>query len=262
METQDCKKEVPYGKVPIGVFWDIENCQVPRGKSATALVGRIRDLFFQGHAEAEFLCVCDIRKELPEVVHELNLAQVTVVHINAVSKNAADDKLKQCMRRFVDIHGSPATLVLISGQSVVRVLPAGRCSGRPAKFHCLELMVTNLPAAKSPHKIKNRLMQLSENCGGRVSSISGATAVLKYPTMNAALRSRRRMEGENVCGNAISVSLHKPRRRQSRSDQNGATRSSSSSSRSPESSSVEADNYYWPSQHFKDRFSVVDVGEP
>ncbi|XP_049273511.1 meiosis regulator and mRNA stability factor 1-like [Rhipicephalus sanguineus] len=108
-------EDVPHGKVPIGVFWDIENCQVPRGKSATALVGRIRELFFGGHVEAEFLCVCDIRKELPEVVHELNLAQVTVVHINAVSKNAADDKLKQCMRRFVDIHGSPATLVLISG---------------------------------------------------------------------------------------------------------------------------------------------------
>nr|XP_037286328.1 meiosis regulator and mRNA stability factor 1-like [Rhipicephalus microplus] len=299
MEAQDSKKEVPYGKVPIGVFWDIENCQVPRGKSATALVGRIRDLFFQGHAEAEFLCVCDIRKELPEVVHELNLAQVTVVHINAVSKNAADDKLKQCMRRFVDIHGSPATLVLISGdvnfstdlsdfrhrrQIRVVLLHGGSApealtacaheshsfvkvasglpprSARRNEVHCLELMVTNLPAAKSPHKIKNRLMQLSENCGGRVSSISGATAVLKYPTMNAALRSRRRMEGENVCGNAISVSLHKPRRRQSRSDQTGATRSSSSSSRSPESSSVEADNYYWPSQHFKDRFSVVDVG--
>lgn len=41
--------------------------------------------------------------------------QVTVVHISATSKNAADDKLKQCMKRFVDTHGAPATLLLISG---------------------------------------------------------------------------------------------------------------------------------------------------
>ncbi|KAL1423372.1 hypothetical protein MTO96_021133 [Rhipicephalus appendiculatus] len=302
METLRIKKDVPYGQVPIGVFWDIENCQVPRGKSATALVGRIREHFFKGHAEAEFLCVCDIRKELPDVVHELNLAQVTVVHINAVSKNAADDKLKQCMRRFVDIHGSPATLLLISGdvnfstdlsdfrhrrQIRVVLLHGGSApealtacahesysfvqvaSGLPSRTprrdeaQSLELMVTNLPVSKSPGKIKSRLKQLSENCGGRVSSISGATAVLKYPTMNAALRSRTRMDGEKVCGNAISVSLHRPRRRQSRSDHTEAMRSSSSSSRSPESSSVEADNYHVSkSWRPKDIFSAVDMWNP
>ncbi|XP_023231451.1 meiosis regulator and mRNA stability factor 1-like [Centruroides sculpturatus] len=100
---------------PIGVFWDIENCQVPKGKSVIALVQAIRERFFRGHREAEFLCVCDINKENKEVIQELNLAQVTVVHINATSKNAADDKLKQCMRRFVDTHGMPATILLISG---------------------------------------------------------------------------------------------------------------------------------------------------
>ncbi|XP_070380453.1 meiosis regulator and mRNA stability factor 1 isoform X2 [Dermacentor albipictus] len=301
MQALDSRKDIQ-GQVPIGVFWDIENCQVPRGKSATALVGRIRQLFFRGHAEAEFLCVCDIRKELPEVVQELNLAQVTVVHINAVSKNAADDKLKQCMRRFVDIHGSPATLVLISGdvnfstdlsdfrhRRQIRVVLvhggsapealtacahesysfAEVASGVPFRtprregVHCLELMVTNLPITKSPGKLKSRLKQLSENCGGRVTSISGGTAFLKYPTTNAALRSRVRMDGENVCGNAISVSLHTPRQRRSRSGQSGAKRSSSSSSRSPESSSVEADNYQMlTSQRRSDRFPVVDMWNP
>lgn len=301
MQALDSKKDIQ-GQVPIGVFWDIENCHVPRGKSATALVGRIRQLFFTGHAEAEFLCVCDIRKELPEVVQELNLAQVTVVHINAVSKNAADDKLKQCMRRFVDIHGSPATLVLISGdvnfstdlsdfrhRRQIRVVLvhggsapealtacahesysfAQVASGVPFRtprreeVHCLELMVTNLPVTKSPGKLKCRLKQLSENCGGRVTSINGGTAVLKYPTTNAALRSRVRMDGENVCGNAISVSLHTPRQRRSRSGQSGAKRSSSSSSRSPESSSVEADNYQMlTSQRRTERFPVVDMWNP
>lgn len=100
---------------PIGVFWDIENCHVPKNKSAVTVVQYIRELFFNGHREAEFMCVCDTNKESKEIIQELNNAQVTVVHINATCKNAADDKLRQCMRRFADIHGAPATIILISG---------------------------------------------------------------------------------------------------------------------------------------------------
>lgn len=47
--------------------------------------------------------------------------QVTVVHISATSKNAADDKLKQCMKRFVDTHGAPSTLLLISGNYLLYI---------------------------------------------------------------------------------------------------------------------------------------------
>ena len=61
---------------PIGVFWDIENCSVPSGRSATAVVQRIREKFFKGHREAEFICVCDISKENKEVIQELNNCQV------------------------------------------------------------------------------------------------------------------------------------------------------------------------------------------
>ena len=41
--------------------------------------------------------------------------QVTVVHINATSKNAADDKLRQSLRRFAQTFSRPATVILISG---------------------------------------------------------------------------------------------------------------------------------------------------
>ncbi|XP_033908901.3 meiosis regulator and mRNA stability factor 1-like isoform X4 [Acipenser ruthenus] len=99
---------------PVGVFWDIENCSVPSGRSAVAVVQRIREQFFQGHREAEFICVCDISKENKEVIQELNNCQVTVAHINATAKNAADDKLRQSLRRFADTHASPATVVLVS----------------------------------------------------------------------------------------------------------------------------------------------------
>uniref|UniRef100_A0A668A514 Meiosis regulator and mRNA stability factor 1 n=1 Tax=Myripristis murdjan TaxID=586833 RepID=A0A668A514_9TELE len=99
---------------PVGVFWDIENCSVPSGRSAVAVVQRIRSRFFQGHREAEFICVCDISKESKAVIQELNNCQVTVAHINATAKNAADDKLRQSLRRFAETHTAPATVVLVS----------------------------------------------------------------------------------------------------------------------------------------------------
>ncbi|XP_018520259.1 meiosis regulator and mRNA stability factor 1 isoform X3 [Lates calcarifer] len=99
---------------PVGVFWDIENCSVPSGRSAGAVVQRIRSRFFQGHREAEFICVCDISKESKAVIQELNNCQVTVAHINATAKNAADDKLRQSLRRFAETHTAPATVILVS----------------------------------------------------------------------------------------------------------------------------------------------------
>uniref|UniRef100_G3Q630 Meiosis regulator and mRNA stability factor 1 n=1 Tax=Gasterosteus aculeatus aculeatus TaxID=481459 RepID=G3Q630_GASAC len=99
---------------PVGVFWDIENCSVPSGRCAGAVVQRIRSNFFQGHREAEFICVCDISKENKAVIQELNNCQVTVAHINATAKNAADDKLRQSLRRFAETHTAPATVVLVS----------------------------------------------------------------------------------------------------------------------------------------------------
>lgn len=61
----------------LAVFWDIENCCVPRGKSAMAVVHCIRDKFLcDNRKEAEFLCVCDVSKEPKHLVAELNDAQV------------------------------------------------------------------------------------------------------------------------------------------------------------------------------------------
>ncbi|XP_051562525.1 meiosis regulator and mRNA stability factor 1 isoform X6 [Myxocyprinus asiaticus] len=99
---------------PVGVFWDIENCAVPSGRSAATVVQRLRERFFQGHREAEFICVCDINKENKAVIQELNNCQVTVAHINATAKNAADDKLRQSLRRFAETHTAPATVIVVS----------------------------------------------------------------------------------------------------------------------------------------------------
>lgn len=106
---------LPIHLPPIGVFWDIENCQVPKGRSAIAVTQLIRDKFFNGYREAEFIVVCDVQKENNQIIQELNDAQVNLIHVAATCKNAADEKLKQSIRRFADIHGSPAAIILISG---------------------------------------------------------------------------------------------------------------------------------------------------
>lgn len=38
-----------------------------------------------------------------------------VIHVSSTSKNAADDKLRQSLRRFGELHPAPACVVLISG---------------------------------------------------------------------------------------------------------------------------------------------------
>ena len=68
--------------LPIGVFWDIENCCVPKGKSALLVVKAVREKFFTGHREVEFMCVCDTSKENKNVIEELNQAQVYLRHVH------------------------------------------------------------------------------------------------------------------------------------------------------------------------------------
>ncbi|XP_072466408.1 meiosis regulator and mRNA stability factor 1 isoform X2 [Notamacropus eugenii] len=231
---------------PIGVFWDIENCSVPSGRSAVTVVQRIREKFFKGHREAEFICVCDISKESKEVIQELNNCQVTVAHINATAKNAADDKLRQSLRRFADTHTAPATVVLVStdvnfalelsdlrhrhGFHIILVhknqaseallhhahelirfeefisdLPP-RLPLKMPQCHTL-LYVYNLPTNRDSKSISNRLRRLSDNCGGKVLSLSGSSAILRFLNQESAERAQKRMENEDVFGNRIIVSF-------------------------------------------------------
>ncbi|XP_071966064.1 meiosis regulator and mRNA stability factor 1-like [Antedon mediterranea] len=234
-------------KPPIGVFWDIENCSVPRGRSALVLVQRIRDQFFGGHREAEFMCVCDINKENNSVIQELNDAQVTVAHINATAKNAADDKLKQSLRRFADTHTQPATVVLISGdvnfandlsdlrhRHGLKIILIHRpdssdalttCANETILFNDLlvdlpfrsplkecseyhQLVVRNLPPLSDISKVRNRLKQLSDNCGGKVVFINDNLAILKFQNAENAARGKKRLDGEDVFGSKVSVTMN------------------------------------------------------
>lgn len=69
--------DLSFGAPPaIGVFWDIENCQVPKNKSATNVVQAIRERFCKKYREAEFLVVCDVKKERSLIIQDLHDAQV------------------------------------------------------------------------------------------------------------------------------------------------------------------------------------------
>ncbi|CAL8330136.1 unnamed protein product [Lota lota] len=245
---QSCKP-IDKSTPPVGVFWDIENCCVPSGRSAAAVVQRLRSRFFQGHREAEFICVCDISKECKTVIQDLNNCQVTVAHINATAKNAADDKLRQSLRRFAETHAAPATVVLVSSdvnfaselsdlrhrhgfqvilvhgthtspallqhahrqvpfQEVTADLPLRMpIKSQPSFSH---LYVHNLPVVcdKSLRgAVKLRLRRLSDNCGGKVLSVSKGMAVLRFGSLDAAERACKRMENEDVFGHLIRLSF-------------------------------------------------------
>ncbi|MGH0118758.1 UNVERIFIED_CONTAM: hypothetical protein FKN15_062220 [Acipenser sinensis] len=256
---------------PVGVFWDIENCSVPSGRSAMAVVQRIRERFFKGHREAEFICVCNISKENKEVIQELNNCQVTVAHINATAKNAADDKLRQSLRRFADTHAASATIVLVSSdvnfacelsdlrhrhgfqvilihknqtsdallqhanrhvtfEELVSDLPP-RVPGKTHPCHTL-LYVYNLPSHRDSKTVTYRLRRLSDNCGGKVLSISSGSAVLRFSSQDAAERALKRMENEEVFGNKISVSFTARGKQGSRGEEMTAKGPLSSSSSS------------------------------
>ncbi|XP_043257610.1 meiosis regulator and mRNA stability factor 1 [Colletes gigas] len=231
---------------PIGVFWDIENCHVPKGKSAMAAIQVIRDKFFSGYREAEFIVVCDVCKESSQVVKELNDAQINLIHVATRCKNAADEKLKQSIRRFADIHGSPAAIILISGDinfaadlsdlryrkrihvillhmkntSEALILCANEhydfselMESLPSRTvevtTCYDLLASNLPEDQDVMSVKRRLKQLSENFGGRVVEIQSNTAVLRFTSQIYAERAQKRMDGKLVLGSKISVKFQK-----------------------------------------------------
>lgn len=215
---------LPTNLPPIGVFWDIENCQVLKGRSAVTVTQVIRDKFFNGYREAEFIVVCDVQKESNQIMQELNDAQVNLIHVSGTCKNAADEKLKQSIRRFADIHGSPAAIILISGdidfaadlsdlkyrKRIHVILLHNKCTSE-ALISCAnehydfmdlmeqlpprpslkvnehyDLIVNNLPQDKDSLTVKRKLQKLCDNSGGRVIRILSENAIVRFSSESSA----------------------------------------------------------------------------
>ena len=105
----------PEASTNVAIFWDIENCPVPKGVSTSDFVSKIRETFCgAGHRELEFRAIHNGKNEkLNEELHELGVdASLSVVG----RKNSADEIIKDKMTKFVEAHReSPCTLLLISG---------------------------------------------------------------------------------------------------------------------------------------------------
>ncbi|GFR91346.1 meiosis arrest female protein 1 homolog [Elysia marginata] len=204
----------------VGVFWDIENCCVPKGKSALKIIERIRERYFTDCREAEFICVCDINKEADTTIKDLNDGQINVVHINATAKNAADDKIRQSMRRFADSHPPGTKVILISSdvnfasdlsdlrhRKKFEVVLIHKTQVSEALLSCStehflwEDLIKDLPLSAGQkenadtvcivygydsnavtERVSAILKMLSSNCGGKVISIGHLYAVLKFST--------------------------------------------------------------------------------
>lgn len=65
--------------------------QVPKGRSAIGVTQLIRDKFFDGYREAEFIVVCDVQKENSQIIQELNDAQVKQFH-GIISTNSGTQR--------------------------------------------------------------------------------------------------------------------------------------------------------------------------
>uniref|UniRef100_A0A8C6Z6Y1 Meiosis regulator and mRNA stability factor 1 n=1 Tax=Nothoprocta perdicaria TaxID=30464 RepID=A0A8C6Z6Y1_NOTPE len=198
---------------PIGVFWDIENCSVPTGRSAIAVVQRIREKFFKGHREAEFICVCDISKENKEVIQELNNCQILVTQTDVNFALELSDLRHRHSFRIILVHKNQASEALlhhahelICFEEFISDLPPRLPLKMPQACHTL-LYVYNLPTNRDSKSVSNRLRRLSDNCGGKVLSISGSSAILRFLNQESAERARKRMENEDVFGNRIVVSF-------------------------------------------------------
>ncbi|XP_059351299.1 meiosis regulator and mRNA stability factor 1-like isoform X2 [Daphnia carinata] len=230
---------------PIGIFWDIENVRIPSCHQAIAVVEAIRQRFLMNYREAEFVVVCDVLKERKEVVIDLNNAQVTVVHVSCTNKNAADDKLRQLMRRFADNIGIPCAMLLISSdvnfttdlsdfknRKNVYVILLHQFLASKALLICANehylfddiignvpflkdatteytdpeyLDVINLPLFVSPSQVRQRVEQIAENCGGKMVQLQRGRGVIRFNSLNTAQRAVLRMQGEDVFGKKISI---------------------------------------------------------
>ena len=139
----------------------------------------------------------------------LSLSQVTIVHVNAIAKNAADDKLRQSLRKFANTYAPPATVVLVSGDinfspelndlnhvHNFRIVLLHNLQATEALKVCAHstllfdefvsdvetyrrtvapspttVLVRGLPSI-DPGRLRSRLSRLADNCGGKVIDVS------------------------------------------------------------------------------------------
>ncbi len=101
---------------PSAIFWDIENCQPPKGLSVVDCATRIRDAT---SAYGEFRAYCDVKRVSDQRRQECQRAGVVLVDVPSRKANAADLQLQNGIMEYVmnlkQQGSSGAVIVLVSG---------------------------------------------------------------------------------------------------------------------------------------------------
>ncbi|KAJ4961730.1 hypothetical protein NE237_021640 [Protea cynaroides] len=113
-----CAKEDMKPLEHVGIFWDIENCNVPRTVSAENVSGNIREVLSSEigiKSIKMFNAYGDCNALSNQVRKGLHLTGVKVVDVPHVKDGAADRAILSDMHFFAFDNLPSATLVLISG---------------------------------------------------------------------------------------------------------------------------------------------------
>ncbi|XP_078035098.1 meiosis regulator and mRNA stability factor 1-like protein isoform X2 [Augochlora pura] len=158
---------------PIGVFWDIENCQVPKGKSAIVATQVIRDKFFSRYKEAEFIVVCDVWKETNQVVKELNDAQVTAFYDLLICNLPKDKDVSSIKRRLKQLSENCGGRVLeIQSTNAVVRFTSQIFAERAQKRMDGEFVLGSKISVKFPEEKRNYFQKFQGNITNRNRAVS------------------------------------------------------------------------------------------
>ncbi|GBM42603.1 Meiosis regulator and mRNA stability factor 1 [Araneus ventricosus] len=203
-------------------------------------------MFLHDHHEVEFTVVCDVLQEKQDVIDDLNEAQLKIVHILASAKNSIDEKLKMCMKNFVDTIASPATIVLLSSDINFAPLLSNFKNSKRIKIFIVhnkaseflleiadqhfawsiftedlpprknqlpkvpvDVIVSSLPSDLSKNAIERTLLNLTENLGGKIAPWEGNRAILKFSGIQTAARARKRLDNQCVGHKIIKAKIWK-----------------------------------------------------
>jgi len=106
----------------LGVFWDIENIQVPRGLKPSDVVDSIRAKVYPSFAEeVVFEAYLDVTRFSEPFILELQRAFVKLVHVSGHNKNSADIHIMQAINDFVKSHGLCMVILISSDENFLPV---------------------------------------------------------------------------------------------------------------------------------------------
>ncbi|CAG0912938.1 unnamed protein product [Notodromas monacha] len=88
----------------VGIFWDIENIPIPKNADVRAMISELRNAFVPPATcrERSFTIVGNLTLMAVRVRATLNSLQVTLMHVEQTRKNAADLKLSELMKSFIE----------------------------------------------------------------------------------------------------------------------------------------------------------------